>query len=386
MSDEILFSITKDHLETGLRGYPCGYCTTSYVDPQKGLFYIDKPVSQMSNAIPEEVIYLLYHGREGEKEEVIAFFDQLKKRATLSEKTIHDIHALPRSAHPMKLFSIGLLLLGINEGVGDYREDGLQLIAKLPHLVAEIINYHAGWGKCSQPNMDLGYIESFSAMLNVPSVDKGRLSQVLRLFHVLHMDHGGGNLSTFVGKTVASGLEDMYGSMSSAMCALAGPRHGRANQDCLEFVRNMIQEVGEAATESQVEHAIRHRLANGELVYGFGHAVLRVEDPRATVQYEYLHKHFPSHPLTHMALLLRSAGTKVLKENPKVACPYPNVDAVSGSLLTAAGFGYPEYFTVLFGLSRSVGIAIQVIYERLQARNGKGTPIVRPKYLFKSAN
>lgn len=120
-----------------------------------------------------------------------------------------------------------------------------------------------------------------------------------------------------------------------------------------------------------------------ELVFGFGHAILRVEDPRARVEYEFINKHYPDHPLVKIATLLRSEGTKVLKENPKIADPYPNVDAVSGTLLTAAGFPYPEYYTVLFGLARTVGISIQIVYEREEARGGKGTPIVRPKYLFK---
>ncbi len=132
-----------------------------------------------------------------------------------------------------------------------------------------------------------------------------------------------------------------------------------------------------------MEEFIRNRLKNNQLVFGFGHAVLRVEDPRATVLYEYAQKHFPKHPLVKIALLLRTEGSKVLAENPKISDPHPNVDAISGTVLTAAGFPYPEYYTVLFGLARIVGISIQVVYERCEARGGKGTPIVRPKYLFK---
>jgi citrate synthase len=226
-------------------------------------------------------------------------------------------------------------------------------------------------------------MENFAHMLNVPGADLAELTRAFNLFHILHLDHGGGNLSTFVGKAVASGLEDMFGSICSAMCALAGPRHGKANQDCLEFVLEVLEEVGENATAADVEASLRDRLANNKLVYGFGHAVLRVEDPRAAVQYDFVQKHYPDHPLVKIATLLRTEGTKVLKENAKIADPHPNVDAISGTMLTAAGFGYPEYYTVLFGLSRSVGIAIQIVYERCEARGGKGTPIVRPKYYFK---
>jgi citrate synthase len=219
-------------------------------------------------------------------------------------------------------------------------------------------------------------------MVRAPNTDLKKLHEAFRIFNIVHYDHGGGNLSTFVGKAVASGLEDMYGSITSAMCALAGPRHGRANQDCLEFLKEVVEEVGENATAAQVEKSIRDRLANNKLVFGFGHAVLRVEDPRAQVIYDYLKKHFPSHPLVKIALLLRSEGSKVLSENSKISDPHPNIDAISGTLLAVSGFDYPEYFTVLFGLSRTVGIARQIVYERLEARGGKGTPIVRPKYLY----
>ena len=221
-------------------------------------------------------------------------------------------------------------------------------------------------------------------MLNLPGKKTPELIQAMRLFNALHYDHDGGNLSAFVGKAVASGLEPMYGSLAAAMAALAGPRHGRANQDCLEFAQSVLDELGPLAKASDVEKLVRDKLASGQLVFGFGHAVLRVEDARATVCYDYCQKHFPTHPLVKIALLLRTEGTKVLKENPKISDPYPNIDAITGSMLTAAGFPYPDYYTVLFGLSRSVGIAIQIVYERLEARDGKGTPIVRPLYFYKS--
>ncbi|MCH9628227.1 MAG: Citrate synthase [Chlamydiales bacterium] len=374
---------SEEPLETGLRGIPVGYCVTSTVHPEKGLFYVDRPIHEIADWEPEQAIYLLYHGKEGSAEEVTAFKKDLQVRATCSEKTLHYITELPKEGHPMALYSAAILILGMEELTGDYREDCLNLIAKLPHLTAAVINYHAGWGKTPPSRPELGYMENFSHMLQVPNKSE-ELTHVFKLFNVLHYDHGGGNLSAFVGKAVASGLADLYGSIAASMNALAGPRHGRANQECLHFVEQMLSEVGEQATEAQVEAAIRGKLERKELVYGFGHAVLRVEDPRATVQYALADQHYSNHPLVRMAFLIRKAGTKVLKENPKVACPYPNVDAISGSLLTAAGFPYPEYYTVLFGLSRSVGVAIQIVYERCEAREGKGTPIVRPKYLFKN--
>lgn len=381
---EILFQVTEDNLDTGMRGYPVGYCNTSYVDPQKGLFYCGKPVKDLAYRQPEEVIFLLYYGREGSPKEVVELTESLKKRAVCSTEVIESITRLPRSGDPMKLFSAALLILGMLESKKDYREDCLDIIAKMPHLVAAVINHHAGWDKTPKPDPKLGYMENFAHMLKIPSKKDPHLTEVFKLFNILHYDHGGGNLSTFVGKAVASGLEDMYGSLCAAMCGLAGPRHGRANQDCLEFVQGVLKEVGEKATFDNVEKLIRKRLGSNQLVFGFGHAVLRVEDPRAIVQYEFVKKNYPNLPLVKIALLLREAGIKVLSENPKISDPYPNVDAISGTMLSAAGFNYPEYYTVLFGLSRCVGIAIQIVQERTTARGGKGTPIVRPRYLYKS--
>lgn len=384
MRDGVLFEITKDSLETGLRGVPVGYCVTSFVDPMKGLTYVGRPIAELSAREPIELIYLLYYGEVGSKEQVAHFQKELNRRAPCKPETIAAIEGLPKAGHPMDVFSAALLVAGMYEGTEDYREDCLNLIAKLPQVAAAVINSHAGWGPTPDSKPELGYIENFVHMLNMPSGKTPELIQVMRLFNVIHYDHCGGNLSTFVGKAVASGLEHMYGSLSAAMTALAGPRHGRANQDCLEFVKGVLDEVGEQAKAADVEKLIRNKLAKNQLVFGFGHAVLRVEDARATVCYNYCQKHFPNHPLVKIALLLRTEGTKVLKENPKISDPYPNIDAITGSMLTAAGFPYPEYYTVLFGLSRCVGIAIQIVYERLEARGGKGTPIIRPLYLYKS--
>jgi citrate synthase len=380
---EVLFEITKDHLETGMRGFPVGYCTTSSVDPMKGLFYVGKPVSELSNWNPENVIYLLYHGEEGSPEQVKSFSDELKKRSKCSAEVLKQIRLLPRKGHPMQLFICALILCGIFEGTNDYKEDCLNLIAKTPIIVAHLINYHAGWPGTNPSKPELGYMENFTQMLNVPNANLKELTRVFKLFNVLHYDHGGGNLSTFVGKAIASGLQDMYGSIAGAMSGLMGPRHGKANQDCLEFVKDVLNEVGENATPEQVNNLIRKKLDNNELIFGFGHAVLRVEDPRATVFYDLAQEKFPQHPLVKIALLLRSEGPKILGKNPKISDPFPNVDAISGTVLAAAGFPYPQYFTVLFGLSRVVGIARQIVYERMEARECKGTPIVRPKYLYK---
>lgn len=379
----MLFEVTKDSLETGLRGVPVGYCTTSFVDPIKGLSYVGIPISEAVKKSPLEIIYLLLNGKMGSQDEMAHFEKEISRRSQLKPETINAIEAIPNVGHAMDSLPAALLIVGMYESAGDYREDCLNLIAQMPQITACVINSHAGWGKTPESKPELGYIENFVQMLQIPGEKTNELIHVMKLFNLIHYDHSGGNLSAFVGKAVASGLEHMHGSMAAAMTALAGPRHGRANQDSLGFVQEILGLVGENATEVDVEKILREKLAKHEVIFGFGHAVLRVEDARAAVCYDYSEKHFPNHPLIKTAKLLRAAGPKVLKENPKIADPYPNIDAITGSMLTAAGFPYSEYYTVLFGLSRAVGIAAQIVYERLEARGGKGTPIIRPRYLYK---
>jgi citrate synthase len=269
-----------------------------------------------------------------------------------------------------------LVLLGMTSKTGDYQEDALNLVARAPELVAAIFRVRSGWGEPIAPDPSLGLIDNFVHMLGVPGGDNARLAEVLRAFYVLHMDHGGGNLSTFTGKAVASGHADLYVSLAGAMCSLYGPLHGRANQDCLNFVRTVGSD-----DPVLVEKFVREAIASRKKIYGFGHAVLRAEDPRATIQYGVGQRICPDDPLFRTALTLRSVAVDVLSGIEKISNPYPNVDAVSGTLLNAVGLTDSNYFTVLFGLSRMTGIAAQIIDERVRARGGKGTPIYRPKYI-----
>jgi citrate synthase len=206
--------------------------------------------------------------------------------------------------------------------------------------------------------------------------------KLMRVFEITHLDHGGGNLSTFIGKAVASGKADLYESLTGAMAGLAGPLHGRANQECLEFIQECVAKVSANFTAADVTAMLQKKLDNKEVVYGFGHAVLRVEDPRARVLRSIGEDICPNDTNFRMVKLLAEVGPGVLKKNPKISDPHPNVDSVSGSLLMACGLVKSEYYTVLFGLSRVIGISAQIVYERCEARGGKGTPIIRPKYFY----
>jgi len=371
------FTITDEHLNTGLRGFPVGTLRTSDVDPMTGVSYVGYPIADLVDLPCEDSIYLLFHKQLPTPEQARAFNADLAKRATVSSDVLAILDKLPRSGHPMEWLIVGLELLGMTGKTksNDYREDALNLVARTSTLVAAIFRVKQGWGAPIAPRTDLTFHENFAQMLGAPGAH-AQLSDLLRVFYLLHQDHEGGNLSTFTGKAVASGNADIYASMAAAMAALYGPRHGRANQECLEFVKQM----GSGDANELRERVLKH-VKGGGLVPGFGHPVLRAEDPRAKIQYAYGAKHFGDHPLVKTAIALREVVPPILKEHSRTKDPYPNVDAASGSLLSAAGLANPEFYTLLFGWSRVSGISAQIVDERLVMRDGKGVPIYRPRYI-----
>ncbi len=378
---EVLFTITRESLDTGLRGFPVGTCPNSHVDPMKGLFYGGYAIPELADKEPEAVIYLLLKRDFPTPVQLADFKQEIISHSKLHPGVIEHIKGLPKQGHPMKWLLSALNAMGMYSGTGDYAQDYLNVIAQLPEAVAAIFRIRSGWGDPIPSRPEMGWMENFVYMLGAPGASP-KLVQLLRSFAILHFDHGGGNLSTFVGKSVASGLEDMYGSLVAAMAALAGPLHGMANQECLRFLKTISKDIKDPTDEAAVHTYVENLMARGGVLYGFGHAVLRVEDPRATVQYGLGELLAPKDPLFRLAVTLRKVGSEFLKKKGKAADPYPNVDAVSGCLLSACGLTDENYYTVLFGLSRCVGIAGQIVYERKEARGGKGVPIVRPSYLY----
>ena len=371
------FTITDEHLNTGLRGFPVGTLRTSDVDPVEGVSYVGYPIADLADLPCEDVIYLLFHKELPTPEQAKAFNADLSRRAPVPKEALDCLARLPMSGHPMEWLIVGLELLGMTGKTAncDWREDALNLVARTNTLVAAIFRIKNGWGAPIAPRTDLPFHENFAQMLGAPGAHP-QLADLLRLFYVLHMDHEGGNLSTFTGKAVASGHADQYASMAGAMAALYGPLHGRANQECLEFVK----QVPTSDPDGAREYVTKHVKAGGKMP-GFGHAVLRAEDPRAKIQYAYGAKHFGDNKLVKTAITLREVVPAILKEHTRTKDPYPNVDAISGSLMSAAGLSNPDFYTVLFGWSRVSGISAQIVDERAVMRDGKGVPIYRPRYL-----
>ncbi|MED5497913.1 MAG: citrate/2-methylcitrate synthase, partial [Candidatus Thermoplasmatota archaeon] len=277
---EQLLNLTEAHLDIGMRGVPVGTCRTSFVTPNEGVHYCGYPIAELAEMEPEDVVYLLHNKQLPTPEESSAFKQELAQRAVIPGDFHPIFSALPRDGHPMDWLAIGIQTLGMWDCKKDWREDALNLVARMPRMMGLLFRYREGRvDEIPADDTSLSMVERFTHTLQL-DVDQEKLARVLSVYLVLHMDHGGGNLSTFVGKAVASGHATLYSAMASSMNALSGPLHGRANQSCLEFVLR----VG-TSDPVEVEQFVRGELEAGRPVFGFGHAVLRAEDPRATVQF-----------------------------------------------------------------------------------------------------
>lgn len=377
--DEILFEITTKHLEKGLQGIPVGYCTVSHVHPENGLMYRGKNLESLIHLSIEEIIYLLYFGRLPQKEDRSAFIRQMTNRYFASSGVIRLIRSLPASTSPMKLFATSILFLGMLEATGDYKKDCLNVLGKLPAIVAEVINHHAGWGETPQVLEDYGYMDNLLYRLQTPRGDRALLHKIFSLYIILHCDIGGSDVATFVGKSVASSGANMYESLSSSICAIGGGKMKEVGLISLEYVRNALQYCREEINKESITEYIQLNPIVKEQVQSL---YSLQEDVRATILYRFAEEQFATHPFIKTATLLHEVMVDILyKERGKHY--YPSAATISNVILQASGFPYQEYYPILFGLSRCIGAAIQIVYERCDARGGKGIPIMSPVYLYK---
>jgi citrate synthase len=297
------------------------------------------------------------------------------------------LRAMPRDTHPMTMFSAAILSLQREsifakryaEGMrrDDYwdpmYEDCTNLLAKLPSIAAYIYRMKYGADVHIPANEDLDFGGNFAHQMGIPKP----YDDVARMYFILHSDHESGNVSAHATHLVASALSDAYYSLSGGMNGLAGPLHGLANQEVLRWLMNFQKKLdGKEPTEELVREALWDTLKAGQVIPGFGHAVLRKTDPRYTAQREFCLKNLPDYPLFKLVSMVFKVAPDVLSEQGKVKNPWPNVDAHSGVLQWYYGLTEWDFYTVLFGVGRGIGVLANIIWDRALAY-----PIERPKSL-----
>jgi citrate synthase len=198
----------------------------------------------------------------------------------------------------------------------------------------------------------------------------------MRLYLTLHSDHEGGNVSANTSATINSALSDLYYSLSGGLNGLSGPLHGLANQECLKWVLETMDQFGGTPTEKELEKFAWETLDSGKVIPGYGHAVLRITDPRFDAFLRFGQKYMSDDPVFATVERVFNVVPEVLKQVKKIKDPWPNVDAGSGALLYHYGLKEFSYYTVLFSVSRALGITAQSVISRAY-----GLPITRPKSL-----
>jgi citrate synthase len=253
-------------------------------------------------------------------------------------------------------------------------EDMLDLIARLPEVCALIYRCSYKDGKVADYDSSIDYSANFSNMLGYTDP---AFHELMRLYITIHSDHEGGNASAHTGHLVGSTLADPYLATSGAMCSLAGPLHGLANQEVLGWIQALSEKFeaeGKEVNADTITEFAWDTLNSGQVIPGYGHAVLRKTDPRYSCQREFALKHLPDDPLFKIVSTIFDVMPGVLTEHGKTKNPYPNVDSHSGVLLYHYDFVEKDYYTVLFGLSRAYGVLGQLFWDR-----ALGLPLERPK-------
>lgn len=380
----------------GMRGLKVLVSDISFVDPYKGIHFRGYTIPEVLDLLPKPdaesmpyvggLYWLLMTGDIPTTEEALSVEEEWRKRMTLPEWVKAVITSMPKDTHPMTLFSMAVLAMQkesaftkkYNEGLsktefwGPTLDDALTLTARLPVVAAFIYRYLYGDGTFIEPDPNLDWGANFAHMMGI---DDKRYQDLSRLYFILHSDHELGNASAHTAHLVASTLADLYYAFAAAMNALAGPLHGLANQEALKWLDAAYQRYGGVPTPEQMEEFAWETLNAGRVIPGYGHAVLRATDPRFTAFYAFAEKYLPDDDYFKMVKLAYEIIPKVLQEHGKAKNPWPNVDAISGALQRHFGV-VPTFYTVLFGIGRSLGITSHGVWARAMM-----LPIERPKSL-----
>jgi citrate synthase len=395
--NHVLGSYTVDAVVSGMKGMIGLLTETSLLDAEEGIRFRGYSIPELRNKLPrlegtteplpEGLFYLMLFGEIPTYDDMYEVGSNWTKRAVVPKHVFNVIDAFPLGTHPMTQFSAAIMAMQTeSEFAAAYRngvnkkeyweyvfEDAMNLIARLPRVAAYIYRRNYKNNIHIEPKPKLDWAANFAHMLGYG--DNESFKELMRLYMVIHADHEGGNVSAHTCHLVGSALSDPYLAFSAAMNGLAGPLHGLANQEVIRWVLEMQKELGGGKpSKQQIEDYINKTISEGKVVPGYGHAVLRKTDPRFTAQMEFAKTHMPNDELVNIVWDVYDIAPRVLGSIQKIKNPWPNVDAHSGALLVNYGMVEYDFYTVLFGVSRALGVLTSLIWDR-----ALGLPIERPK-------
>lgn len=395
--DLVMDKVTLSQIVGGMRGIKSMLWETSVLDAEAGIRFrgysipelkelLPKKANGGKEPLPEGLFWLMLVDEIPTQEDVEWLSDEWEKRAEVPKSVYTTLNSLDPSIHPMTMFIIGINAMQVDsifaqkyaEGMSkdDYwdatYEDTMNLIARLPRLAAFIYRkiYHNDDHIAADESLD--WAGNFAQMLGVPGED---FKSLMRLYLTIHADHEGGNASAHTAHLVNSTLADVYLSFGGAMASLAGPLHGLANQEVIKWIVEMTDQLGTTKpTNDQVKQYINDTIAAGKVIPGYGHAVLREPDPRFTAQRVFAEEYIKDNDFVKIVWQLYEVVPPILTALGKVKNPWPNVDAHSGAILVNYGLDQYTFYTVLFGVSRALGVLAASCWSR-----ALGLSLERPK-------
>jgi citrate synthase len=395
--DKIVDQVNIGQVYGGMRDIKSMVTDISFVDPATGIKFRGMAIPEVLAKLPKPrgakmpyvggLYYLLMTGEIPTRGQAEVMEKDWASRAVVPDYVFKMIRSMPKETHPMVLFSQAVLALesgskfakAYHDGVKkdayweSTLEDSLDLTAKLP-VIAAFIYRLKFFNETKKPkyNARQDYGTNFARMMGVK--DRKGYAELARLYFILHSDHESGNVSAHATHLVGSALSDAYYAFSAGLNGLAGPLHGLANQECLGWLISVRDKFGGVPSREDLYKFAWDTLNGGKVIPGYGHAVLRVTDPRYTAQLEFAKGRFPEDTLIRLAELVYDVVPAVLKEQGKAKNPAPNVDAISGTLQYYYGVREFDFYTVLFGVGRALGVTANLVWAR-----ALGQPIERPK-------
>jgi len=400
-ADKKVGEVTVGQVIGGARGLRFLLSDISHLDADEGVRFRAKTIPELLAALPkvpgsdypyvEGFWHFLLTGEVPTAEDALEVAADWRARSTVPGYVHEVLRALPPDTPPMTLLSTAVLAMQresvfarkLREGIArdstwePMLEDASALLAKLPTIGAAIYRMKLGLEPVDpEPGSELDWGGSCARMMGIaPPYD-----DACRLHFILHSDQELGNVSAHAVHLVASGLADAYYALSAGLDGLAGPLHGSASEEVLRWLQRLVADLGgEAPTEDAVRDALWATLRRGQVIPGYGHAVLRATDPRYLALRELCLKHLPDDPLFKIVELVFRVAPEVLREHGRAKNPWPNVDAQSGVIHWHYGVRDCSFYPVLFGIGRALGTLASIVWDR-----ALGLPIEWPSSLTTS--
>ena len=387
--------VTIGQVIGGARGIKCLVTDISHLDPEEGVRFRGRTISETFAALPkapgsaypyvEGFWYYLLTGDVPTEDQTLEVVADFQRRQQIPQYVFDALRAMPRDLHPMAMLSAAVVAMQgesvfarrYNEGMSkmDYwdpmYEDACNLLARLPGIAAFIyrLKYRDDSPIAADSKLDLG--GNFAHMMGI----EAPYDDVARMHFILHSDHESGNVSAHTTRLVASALADAYYSFSAGINGLSGPLHGLANQEVLRWIQGVMKKLGgKLPSEAELTDFLWDTLNSGQVIPGYGHAVLRKTDPRFSAQMEFCEKHLPDDSMFKLVQMIYRVAPKILMEHGKARNPWPNVDAQSGVIQWHFGVTEYDFYTVLFAVGRAIGVLANITWDR-----ALGYPLERPK-------